>query len=454
MSTRSQRNKDNKQNANQAILVDMLKEEKNKYCADCAAKGPRWASWNLGVFICIRCAGIHRNLGVHISKVKSVNLDSWTEEQMASIQSWGNRRAGLYWECYLPEDFRRPQTDSAMEAFIRKKYEQKKFIKKDGLPPQGSGPAATSTAKPVEESRKKKKDQTSNAINLSSVPKPVSKPTPIAQSCSVRAPPASQHVKQPPQPAAASIAKPRPPSVDLLSLDTGPALSAVPSKPGQSSLEAELIDFGAFQGPTLGFNQSPPQETQKLASLSMSTVADPDSGDSLLKDDSSANKSAKDSIMALYTPAPSSQQPQMFGVPGGMYIAPQQQRQQPRQINNQYTQAMPMHIMQPNPQQQQAQVQQVQQQMQSLRVHQQPQMPSQQQMPQHQGNPMYGTQTNMFMPQQAMNSFMMQNHTMQYQQQMQPQFISTGPSSNMTPSVYPRDTGPFSGHTLSTQLWK
>lgn len=46
-------------------------------------EGPRWASWNLGVFLCIRCAGIHRNLGVHISKVKSVNLDSWTPEQMA-----------------------------------------------------------------------------------------------------------------------------------------------------------------------------------------------------------------------------------------------------------------------------------------------------------------------------------------------------------------------------------
>lgn len=44
--------------------------------------GPRWASWNLGVFLCIRCAGIHRNLGVHISRVKSVNLDSWTPEQM------------------------------------------------------------------------------------------------------------------------------------------------------------------------------------------------------------------------------------------------------------------------------------------------------------------------------------------------------------------------------------
>jgi len=44
--------------------------------------GPRWASWNLGVFLCIRCAGIHRNLGVHVSKVKSVNLDSWTPEQL------------------------------------------------------------------------------------------------------------------------------------------------------------------------------------------------------------------------------------------------------------------------------------------------------------------------------------------------------------------------------------
>lgn len=44
--------------------------------------GPRWASWNLGIFVCIRCAGIHRNLGVHISKVKSVNLDQWTQEQV------------------------------------------------------------------------------------------------------------------------------------------------------------------------------------------------------------------------------------------------------------------------------------------------------------------------------------------------------------------------------------
>ena len=44
----------------QAILGAMLKEEDNKYCVDCDNKGPRWASWNLGIFLCIRCAGIHR----------------------------------------------------------------------------------------------------------------------------------------------------------------------------------------------------------------------------------------------------------------------------------------------------------------------------------------------------------------------------------------------------------
>ena len=67
----------------QAILGGMLKEEDNKYCVDCDSKGPRWASWNLGIFLCIRCAGIHRNLGVHISRVKSVNLDSWKPKEVA-----------------------------------------------------------------------------------------------------------------------------------------------------------------------------------------------------------------------------------------------------------------------------------------------------------------------------------------------------------------------------------
>lgn len=71
--------------------MDLLRDEENRYCADCEAKGPRWASWNMGVFVCIRCAGIHRKLGVHISKVKSINLDSWTPEQVSHSLSY------FYW---------------------------------------------------------------------------------------------------------------------------------------------------------------------------------------------------------------------------------------------------------------------------------------------------------------------------------------------------------------------
>lgn len=132
MTTRSEREKAQKLNEqHQAILSKMLREEDNKYCADCEAKGPRWASWNLGVFICIRCAGIHRNLGVHISRVKSVNLDQWTSEQIQSIQEMGNTKARQLYEANLPENFRRPQTDQAVEFFIRDKYEKKKYYSKN-----------------------------------------------------------------------------------------------------------------------------------------------------------------------------------------------------------------------------------------------------------------------------------------------------------------------------------
>ncbi|CAP35795.1 Protein CBG18321 [Caenorhabditis briggsae] len=120
----------------QGFLLEMLKEEENKYCADCQAKTPRWAAWNLGVFICIRCAGIHRNLGVHISKVRSVNLDSWTPEQVQTMRVMGNEKARQVYEHDLPAQFRRPTNDQQMEQFIRSKYEQKRYILRDFVYPR------------------------------------------------------------------------------------------------------------------------------------------------------------------------------------------------------------------------------------------------------------------------------------------------------------------------------
>uniref|UniRef100_A0A3Q4ABP1 Arf-GAP domain-containing protein n=1 Tax=Mola mola TaxID=94237 RepID=A0A3Q4ABP1_MOLML len=114
----------------QAVLNSLLALEENKYCADCESKGPRWASWNLGIFICIRCAGIHRNLGVHISKVKSVNLDQWTQEQVQCVQEMGNAKAKRLYEAFLPECFQRPESDQSAETFIRDKYDKKKYMDK------------------------------------------------------------------------------------------------------------------------------------------------------------------------------------------------------------------------------------------------------------------------------------------------------------------------------------
>lgn len=110
------------------ILEGLLKLPENRECADCKTKGPRWASVNLGIFICMQCSGIHRSLGVHISKVRSATLDTWLPEQVAFIQSMGNEKSNSYWEANLPPNYDRV----GIENFIRAKYEDKRWVAKEG----------------------------------------------------------------------------------------------------------------------------------------------------------------------------------------------------------------------------------------------------------------------------------------------------------------------------------
>uniref|UniRef100_A0A0K0E244 Arf-GAP domain-containing protein n=1 Tax=Strongyloides stercoralis TaxID=6248 RepID=A0A0K0E244_STRER len=117
------------------ILGKLTKEEENKYCADCGEKQPRWASHNLGVFVCINCAGLHRQLGVHISKIKSVNLDKWTPEQVQFMRLMGNAKAKAVYEAELPVNFIRPRSGPGMEHFLRAKYESRKYQLKGWVPP-------------------------------------------------------------------------------------------------------------------------------------------------------------------------------------------------------------------------------------------------------------------------------------------------------------------------------
>lgn len=118
---------------NQQTLKTLLKDPANKFCADCKTAGhPRWASWNLGIFLCIRCSGIHRSLGTHISRVRSVDLDSWSDEQISMMIKWGNARANTYWEHELPDGY--VPTETRIANFIRTKYELKRWVLSPKIP--------------------------------------------------------------------------------------------------------------------------------------------------------------------------------------------------------------------------------------------------------------------------------------------------------------------------------
>ncbi|KAL3522852.1 hypothetical protein ACH5RR_015686 [Cinchona calisaya] len=114
-------------------LKDLLLQSDNRVCADCCAPDPKWASANIGVFICLKCCGVHRSLGTHISKVLSVTLDEWSDDEIdAMIEVGGNASANSIYEAYIPEGVSKPGPDSSHEArskFIRSKYECQEFLK-------------------------------------------------------------------------------------------------------------------------------------------------------------------------------------------------------------------------------------------------------------------------------------------------------------------------------------
>lgn len=73
-------------------LFNLLKEKENKVCFDCGNALPKWASINNGIFICLNCAGQHRGLGVQISFVRSVSMDSWEKKHIEIMKVGGNKR--------------------------------------------------------------------------------------------------------------------------------------------------------------------------------------------------------------------------------------------------------------------------------------------------------------------------------------------------------------------------
>ncbi|KAF2638620.1 ArfGap-domain-containing protein [Massarina eburnea CBS 473.64] len=277
---------------NRATLKSLVKLEANKSCSDCKRnKHPRWASWNLGVFICIRCSGIHRGMGTHISKVKSVDLDTWTDEQLQSVLKWGNARANKYWEAKLAPGHV-PQ-EAKIENFIRTKYESKRWVMDGGMPDPST------------------LDEGDDDIPLSKVQEKVQ----IERSASQRLAGNSQQPRAPraaPQPAIDLFGDetPAPPRAS-----TGPPSSRVPPKaepapPKQTKAGDSLLG--------LDFLGSPPAQPSRPSSTGPAAAAP-------------SRPDLKQSILSLYAAKPAAPPTQQHGRQdsfGGLTSPPQQSPQQ------------------------------------------------------------------------------------------------------------------------------
>ena len=71
-------------------IPEILSLPGNSNCCDCNSLNPKWASLNNGVFLCLKCAGVHRSLGVDISTIRSLQIDSWTDKQILYLSKGGN----------------------------------------------------------------------------------------------------------------------------------------------------------------------------------------------------------------------------------------------------------------------------------------------------------------------------------------------------------------------------
>uniref|UniRef100_A0AAV2LFA9 Arf-GAP domain-containing protein n=1 Tax=Knipowitschia caucasica TaxID=637954 RepID=A0AAV2LFA9_KNICA len=115
----------------EAMALQAIRSQRgNQHCVDCGASNPDWASLNLGALICIECSGIHRHLGTHLSRVRSLDLDEWPPELLRVLGAIGNELCARVWEGGN-QGRPRPAPDATREErerWIRAKYEQRLLV--------------------------------------------------------------------------------------------------------------------------------------------------------------------------------------------------------------------------------------------------------------------------------------------------------------------------------------
>ncbi|KAG7366485.1 putative GTPase activating protein [Nitzschia inconspicua] len=243
-------------------LKALMQRPENQVCSDCPEKKPTWASLivpppdappgteKIGAFCCLECSGSHRRLGVHISFVRSVNLDAWKEWEVRAMENGGNAKVNAIFEARLVQSGKIKPTNLAdgptRERYIRDKYERRKYYD-----PAGFSADYSSVVHPL---------SADDASAATSGPRPGA-PSEIAR-----------------QRVASRQARMKPAQSNLYdSQPARPAAAAVAQAPVSAPVDFDLLDFSSDTPPvsTPSFGGSDPfltaQAPQSIASTAGST---------------------------------------------------------------------------------------------------------------------------------------------------------------------------------------